>query len=121
LGVGLAASRGPDEEKALGDAYNRIRSGSRRLDDSRRTLLESEELGLNVMCDLQGQRETILRTKGHLNDVDGNLDVSKKILNGLLSRMQSNNAMVWGLAIVLFIILVFVIYLKIQKVMATLR
>lgn len=43
--------------------FNRLRAGARRLDDARRAAHEAEEIGLNVMTELHGQRESISRTK----------------------------------------------------------
>eukprot|EP00931_Biecheleriopsis_adriatica_P106275 TRINITY_DN80758_c0_g1_i1.p1 TRINITY_DN80758_c0_g1~~TRINITY_DN80758_c0_g1_i1.p1 ORF type:complete len:244 (+),score=59.89 TRINITY_DN80758_c0_g1_i1:42-734(+) len=115
------ASRSAEEEKSMGDSFNRLRAGSRRLDESRRTALEAEELGLNVMSDLHGQRESIMRTKGHLGEVDDHLSTTKQFLTSLARRSQGNQAMVWCLALVLFITLVFLIYLKLQKLITFLR
>eukprot|EP00435_Cladocopium_sp_Y103_P033316 s100_g8.t1 len=110
-----------DEEKAERDSSNRLRSGARRLEDSRRTALEAEAVGLNVMSELHDQRDSLKRSKGHLNDVDGYLGTSKMFLSLMSRRVRSNQAMVWCLAIVLFVILVFLIYLKMQKLTAFLR
>eukprot|EP00933_Yihiella_yeosuensis_P073033 TRINITY_DN8159_c0_g4_i1.p1 TRINITY_DN8159_c0_g4~~TRINITY_DN8159_c0_g4_i1.p1 ORF type:complete len:258 (-),score=50.24 TRINITY_DN8159_c0_g4_i1:37-726(-) len=117
-GLGIDSVRNSPEDKAANDAYNRLRSGSRRLDDSRRTALESEEIGLNVMSDLHSQRESLMRTKGHLLDVDENLSMSKRVLNTISHHAWTNEVLVWSIAVVLFIVLMFVIYLKIQKVLA---
>ncbi|CAJ1356725.1 unnamed protein product [Effrenium voratum] len=118
---GLLGQAPRDEEKAERDSANRLRAGARRLEDSRRTALEAEAIGLNVMSELHDQRDSLKRTKGHLNDVDGHLGTSKMFLNLMSRRVQGNQAMVWCLAIVLFITLVFVIYLKLQKLTAFLR
>ncbi|CAE7256592.1 Vti1b [Symbiodinium pilosum] len=76
---------------------------------------------MDVMSELTDQRDALKRTKGHLHDVDGHLSTSKMFLSLMSRRIQGNQAMVWGLAIVLFIILVFLIYLKLQKLMAFFR
>ncbi|CAK8991075.1 unnamed protein product [Durusdinium trenchii] len=118
---GLLSGMTQDEEKAERDSSNRLRAGARRLEDSRRTALEAEAVGLNVMSELHDQRDSLKRTKGHVGDVDGHLGTSKMFLTLMSRRVQSNQAMVWCLAIVLFVVLVFLIYLKIQKLMAFLR
>eukprot|EP00434_Breviolum_minutum_P000598 symbB.v1.2.000520.t1/scaffold31.1/size418471/16 len=110
-----------EEEKVERDSSNRLRSGARRLEDSRRTALEAEAVGLNVMSELHDQRDSLKRSKGHLSDVDGHLGTSKMFLSLMSRRVQSSQAMVWCLAIILFIILVFLIYLKMQKLTAFLR
>ncbi|CAE7948079.1 VTI13 [Symbiodinium sp. KB8] len=107
------------------DSAQRLRAGARRLEDSRRTALEAfvalgeaESIGMDVMSELTDQRDALKRTKGHLHDVDDHLGTSKMFLSTMSRRIQGNQAMLWCLAIVLFIILVFLIYLKLQKLVA---
>lgn len=106
------------DEKAQRDSAQRLRAGARRLEDSRRTALEAESIGMDVMSELTDQRDALKRTKGHLHDVDDHLGTSKMFLSTMSRRIQGNQAMLWCLAIVLFIILVFLIYLKLQKLVA---
>ncbi|CAE7897421.1 VTI13 [Symbiodinium microadriaticum] len=110
------------------DSAQRLRAGARRLEDSRRTALEAfvalgeaESIGMDVMSELTDQRDALKRTKGHLHDVDDHLGTSKMFLSTMSRRIQGNQAMLWCLAIVLFIILVFLIYLKLQKLVAAFR
>merc|ERR1711920_888331 len=118
---GVGGSGREMEDKTLHDSYNRLRGTSRRLEDTRRTALEAEEIGLDMMSDLQSQRESIYRTKAHLHDVDNNLALSKRVLTTLGRSMQMNQAVLLGVAIVLFLTVCFVFYLKMEKVMAALR
>mmetsp|Transcript_21716 Transcript_21716/g.38178 ORF Transcript_21716/g.38178 Transcript_21716/m.38178 type:complete len:234 (-) Transcript_21716:57-758(-) len=105
------------EDKVLNDTYSRLRGSSRRLDDARRNALEAEEIGLDVMGELQSQRESIHRTKAHLQDTDSTLGLSKRVLQTMGYRMQSNQMMLGCIALVLAITLVLVIYFKINKIM----
>lgn len=118
-GLGFGAVN--EENQVLNDSYNRLRLSTRRLDDTKRTALEAEEIGLDIMSDLQSQREDIMRTKGHLHDIDENLNLSKRVLQLLGYRMQTNQSMVVCFAVVLTITVALVFYLKMQKLMAVLR
>lgn len=118
-GLGFGARN--EEDQVLNDSYNRLRFSTRRLDDTKRTALEAEEIGLDIMSDLQSQREDIMRTKGHLHDIDENLNLSKRVLQLLGYRMQTNQSMVVCFAVVLTVTVALVFYLKMQKFMAVLR
>jgi len=111
----------PREDKADSDTFTRMRTSTRKLDDAKRSALEAEEIGLGVMNDLHAQRDGIMRTKAHLNDVDDTLNLSKRILSILTYRTQSNQAMVWCIAVLLTIAVLAVAYLKMQKLAAALR
>mmetsp|Transcript_6618 Transcript_6618/g.18526 ORF Transcript_6618/g.18526 Transcript_6618/m.18526 type:complete len:228 (-) Transcript_6618:24-707(-) len=118
---GLGADASDADAKVLGDTYSRLRSSTRRLDDAKRSALEAEEIGLDVMSDLQSQREGIMRTKGHLQEVEGNTDIARRVLQGLDHRLRTNQALVGCFAFVLFLTVVFVIYLKVNKLVTALR
>jgi len=111
----------PREDKVTSDTFTRMRGSTRRLDDAKRSALEAEEIGLDVMNDLHSQRDGIMRTKAHLNEVEDTLSLSRRILTLLNYRTQSNQAMVWCIAVLLTIAVLAVMYLKMQKLAATLR
>ena len=55
------------------DTENILDSSSKQLEDGRRLLAETEEIGGSVLEDLASQRETLQRARGRLKDVEAGL------------------------------------------------
>ena len=51
-----------DQRERLTMSVERLNQSSERIRDSHRTLLETEELGINIIQDLHSQRETLLNS-----------------------------------------------------------
>eukprot|EP00929_Paragymnodinium_shiwhaense_P108197 TRINITY_DN74527_c0_g1_i1.p1 TRINITY_DN74527_c0_g1~~TRINITY_DN74527_c0_g1_i1.p1 ORF type:complete len:228 (-),score=26.01 TRINITY_DN74527_c0_g1_i1:71-754(-) len=117
----LGSDMSTESQRMSGDTLNRLRNSTRRLDDTRRTALEAEEIGMDVMTDLNSQRESIMRTKAHLQDADENMNISKRVLGTLGHRYAVNQLTVGLLAVVLTLTTLVVIYEKFQRIMQRLR
>jgi len=117
LGELLGSSSGgaSSSRDELEDTNKTLRSSSRRLADTKRSALEAEEIGLDIMGDLHSQRDSIMRSKGHMREMDEELGMSKRILSTMGYRMQTNQLIVGCLLVVLSITVAVVIYLKIRK------
>lgn len=121
-GLGLhGAELATEDQKTAADTCNRLRGSSRRIDQARRTALEAEEIGMDVMTDLHSQRESIMRTKVHMHDNDENLNIAKQILVSLNNRAVVNQLTVGLIGFVLLITVCVVIYLKFEKLLQRLR
>mmetsp|Transcript_20489 Transcript_20489/g.30524 ORF Transcript_20489/g.30524 Transcript_20489/m.30524 type:complete len:129 (+) Transcript_20489:95-481(+) len=111
-----------DEEERMGllqeEASNRLRNGNRRLEETRRAAAESEEIGMNVITELQGQREGIMRTKAHYDDIDDQLGISKQILRSIGVKISTDRFLLFVVAFLLTLANVVVVYYKIQKVLS---
>lgn len=57
-----------DQRSRLLSGTDRLGESSRRLQDSHRLALETENVGINILGTLKGQRETILRSRDTVND-----------------------------------------------------
>jgi vesicle transport through interaction with t-SNAREs protein 1 len=60
--------------------------GSRRLENSHRLALETEDLGADILRDLRGQREQIENSRDTLRHADSNLDRSSRTINQMIRR-----------------------------------
>lgn len=89
--------------------------GVNRLEDARRTALETEEIGMGVMSDLRDQRETISRTQGHVRDVGGQLNTSAKLLTDMARRAMTNRAILWAIIVVLCLCILLTMYLRLRN------
>lgn len=60
--------------------------GSRRLEDSHRLALETEDIGADILRDLRGQREQIENSRDTLRQADSNLDRSSRTIGQMIRR-----------------------------------
>ncbi|KAK9275099.1 hypothetical protein L1049_022358 [Liquidambar formosana] len=55
----------------------RLNQSSDRIKESRKTMLETEELGVSILQDLHQQRQSLLHANNTLHGVDDNIGKSK--------------------------------------------
>ena len=72
------------------DTTERLAQTGERIKESRRSLLETEDLGVSILQDLQGQRETIERSREALHGADDTISRSRKILSSMGRRARAN-------------------------------
>ncbi|KAG6423973.1 hypothetical protein SASPL_114382 [Salvia splendens] len=93
----------------------RLDNSSNRIKDSRKVMLETEELGVSLLQDLHQQRQSLLHADNTLNGVDNNVGKSKKILTNMTRRMNRNKWMIGGIIMVLVIVIALILYFKLAK------
>ncbi|XP_004490116.1 vesicle transport v-SNARE 12 [Cicer arietinum] len=99
-----------DQRERLTMSVERLNDSSDRIRESRRTVLETEELGVSILQDLHQQRETLLSSHKKLHGVDDAIDKSKKVLTTMSRRITRNKwilasvigALVFAIVIILF-------------------
>ncbi|MBA0769183.1 hypothetical protein Gotri_017945 [Gossypium trilobum] len=90
----------------------RLNQSSDRIRDSRRTMLETEELGVSILQDLHSQRQALLHANNTLHGVDDNIGKSKRILTAMSRRMNRNKWIIGIIIAVLIITIAAVLYFK---------
>ncbi|XP_025611403.1 vesicle transport v-SNARE 13 [Arachis hypogaea] len=97
-----------DHRRRLVMFTERLNLSFERIKESRRSMLETEELGASNLQDLHQQRQSLLHAHNTLHGVDDNIDESKKILTAISRRMSTNKWILGSfmVAIVLAIILI---------------
>ncbi|KAK3027387.1 hypothetical protein RJ639_040185 [Escallonia herrerae] len=90
----------------------RLNQSSDRIKESRRTVLETEELGVSILEDLHQQRETLLHSHKKLHGVDDAIDKSKKVLSSMLKRMTRTKWIIGSLIAALVLAIIFILYFK---------
>jgi vesicle transport through interaction with t-SNAREs protein 1 len=91
----------------------KIRESTNRVEEAKRTAMETENIGIEIMSDLQSQRETILRTREHVRDVDSNLSRSRQLLISMGKRAATNKLILSGVIAMLVLAIIYVLYTKI--------
>ncbi|XP_073292447.1 vesicle transport v-SNARE 13-like [Primulina huaijiensis] len=93
----------------------RLDNSSNRIQDSRRVMLETEELGVSLLQDLHGQRQALLHANDTMYGVDDNISRSKNIMTNISRRMDRNKWIIGSVITVLVIAIAVVLYFKLSK------
>ncbi|CAH1413188.1 unnamed protein product [Lactuca virosa] len=113
-GMADATAMSADQRGRLLTSTERLNKSSDRVRDSRRTMLETEELGVSLLQDLHQQRESLLRAHGTLHGVDENISKSKKIMTNISRRMGKNKWIIGSVVAVLIIAIILILYFKLK-------
>mmetsp|Transcript_5131 Transcript_5131/g.10140 ORF Transcript_5131/g.10140 Transcript_5131/m.10140 type:complete len:219 (-) Transcript_5131:2226-2882(-) len=107
-----AASAEDRAELGLADEYYQTSAGQRerlltsteqlnktseKIHEGRRQLLETEELGVSVLSDLQRQRESIMHSRETLSHVDANVGKARQVLAVMSRRITQNKFIMYGI------------------------
>lgn len=57
----------------------------------------TQELGVQILSDLQRQRETIVHSRGALAGVDSGISQARTILSTMSRRIVQNKIIMWGI------------------------
>jgi len=85
-----------------------LEDGSRRLADSHRVALETEEQGADILRSLRGQREQIENARDTLRSADTHIDRASGTLKKMVRRMYQQRV-ITGIIILVLIVLIIVI------------
>ncbi|KAM3359089.1 vesicle transport v-SNARE 12 [Capsicum galapagoense] len=105
-----AASANQRERLAM--ATERLDQSSDRIRESRRTALETEDLGVSILAELHQQRETLLHSHNKLHGVDDAIDKSKKILTSMSRRISRNKWIMGSVIGALSLAIILILYFK---------
>uniref|UniRef100_A0A914WHU4 Vesicle transport through interaction with t-SNAREs homolog 1A n=1 Tax=Plectus sambesii TaxID=2011161 RepID=A0A914WHU4_9BILA len=89
----------------------RLERSSRKLDDSYRMCIETEQIGAEVLNNLESQRETIGRARERLREADADLGQSSKVLSQMINRVIQNRLLMVGVGVVLFLAIIFIFWM----------
>ncbi|KAG5535116.1 hypothetical protein RHGRI_023036 [Rhododendron griersonianum] len=103
-----------DQRARLMMSTERINKTSDRVRESRRTMLETEELGVSILQDLHQQRQSLLHANTTLHGVDDSISRSKKILTNMSRRMNKNKWIIGSIIAVLVIAIALILYFKLK-------
>lgn len=103
-------STSKEQRARLVDSTDKLRASSQKLEEAKRTVLETEEIGMDIMGDLRGQREVILRTRNNMGEISENFGSARRILVSMGRRITTNKlgtvAAVGILAVALILLVV---------------
>jgi len=94
------ASSGAQRDRLL-SAQDKLKQTGDRIKEGKKTLLETEELGVSILQDLHKQRETIAHTRDTLHGADENIGQSRRILTAMGRRAMQNKIMLGVISVIL--------------------
>ncbi|XP_069095482.1 vesicle transport through interaction with t-SNAREs homolog 1A isoform X4 [Pleurodeles waltl] len=92
------------------DNTERLERSSRRLEAGYQIAVETEQIGQDILENLNHDREKIQRARERLRETDTNLGKSSRILTGMLRRIIQNRVLIVILGIVLLFTIILAIY-----------
>ncbi|XP_039126750.1 vesicle transport v-SNARE 13-like [Dioscorea cayenensis subsp. rotundata] len=114
LGMADTLAASTDQRGRLLMSTERINQSSERIKESRRTMLETEELGVSILQDLHQQRQSLLHAHNTLHGVDDNIGKSRKILGAMSRRMDRNKWIIGTVIVVLVLAILLILYFKLS-------
>ncbi|GAA0140699.1 SNARE protein [Lithospermum erythrorhizon] len=104
-----------DQRTRLMASTERLNKSSDRIREGRRTMLETEELGVSLLQDLHQQRQSLLHADHTLHGVDDNLGRARKIMTNMSRRMNKNKCVIGSIITVLVVTIALILYFKLSK------
>lgn len=101
-----------DQRGRLLMSTERLNKSSDRIRESRKVMLETEDLGVSILQDLHQQRQSLLHAHNTLHGVDDNISRSKKILTNMSRRMSRNKWIIGSIIAILVIAIILILYFK---------
>ena len=92
-----------------------LERGAQSVQRSERVAAETDEVGIQIIGDLDDQRDTLLRTRDKLHETDADLSRSRRILNTMAMKVATNKVL---LVVVIFLelaVIAGIVYLKFIK------
>eukprot|EP00898_Chlorokybus_atmophyticus_P000549 jgi/Chlat1/1495/Chrsp12S02028 len=114
-GDGDYAPVSSEQRAKLLTTTDRIGRSGERIKESKRTLLETEELGVSILQDLHRQRQVIEHSRDTLHGTDDNITTSRRILQGMSRRMVQNKLIMIGIILALLGAIILVVYFKVKS------
>lgn len=114
-GTADAPTVAANQKARLLSSTERLNQSSDRVKESRRTMLETEELGVSILQDLHQQRQSLLHAHDTIHGVDDNIWKSKKVLTTMSRRMTRNKWIIGTIVAVLVLAIILILYFKLSN------
>jgi len=101
-----------EQRNKMIEGLESLNRGSQSVGRSQRIAAETDEVGVQIIGDLDDQRESLIRTKDKLKETETNLGKSRRILNSMAIRVATNKLLLAIIIVMELAILGGVVYLK---------
>ncbi|GAA5852356.1 hypothetical protein JCM9279_001171 [Rhodotorula babjevae] len=100
------------QAQRLLSATDKLADGQRRLEESHRVALETEDLGTGILRDLRGQRETLEHTRDTLYEADGSIDRAAGTLKKMMRRASQQRLVTYAILALLVLLILYILASK---------
>lgn len=104
-----------DQKQRLLDNSERVERTGKRIEDGYRVVLETQEIGNQVLQNLGEQRETIQRARNRLRDTNEDLGRSSRLLNSMVMRAIQQKVVLFTIGACFLIAVCLAIYLSFKN------
>lgn len=104
-----------EQKQRLLDSSEQIERTNNKLTACYSVLLESEDIGSQVLRDLHSQRETIQKSRMRLREADAELSRSSRIMNTMIARSRQHKIVLISIAVVFVIAVIVSIYFSVSR------
>lgn len=106
-----AAAGSRDQRQRLIQTTEKLERGRGMIKDAHKTVLETEEMGRDILTTLEGQREQIQHTRATLHATDENVSRARTLLNSIARRIMTNKCILVIIILVILAIIGIVVWL----------
>uniref|UniRef100_A0A224ZB35 Vesicle transport through interaction with t-SNAREs homolog 1A n=1 Tax=Rhipicephalus zambeziensis TaxID=60191 RepID=A0A224ZB35_9ACAR len=106
---------GDDQRQRLLDNTERMERSTKLLKGGYKLALETEKVGAAILSDLSAQRETITRAREKVKETDYDIGKSSHVLSGMMRRAMQNRAILYLVAALVLVTVVFGIYYTVRR------
>ncbi|KAK0400380.1 hypothetical protein QR680_003469 [Steinernema hermaphroditum] len=99
-----------DQQDQLIQNTESLARTSRKIQDTYRMVVETEQVGNEILGNLGSQRETITRARERMREADADVTRSNKVLSQMIRRVIQNRLLLLIIAIFMMVCLLFIIY-----------
>uniref|UniRef100_A0A6G5A0C6 Putative v-snare n=1 Tax=Rhipicephalus microplus TaxID=6941 RepID=A0A6G5A0C6_RHIMP len=104
-----------DQRQRLLDNTERMERSTKLLKGGYKLALETEKVGAAILSDLSAQRETITRAREKVKETDYDIGKSSHVLSGMMRRAMQNRAILYLVAALVLVTVVFGIYYTVRR------
>nr|QNH82210.1 vesicle transport v-SNARE protein 1a [Sogatella furcifera] len=101
-----------EQKQRLLDNAEMVERTGKKLTAGYQVLLETEDIGNQVLRDLHSQRETIQKSRSRLRETNAELGRSNRIINSMINRSLQHRFILTAIAIVFCLVVVISIYIS---------
>nr|CCA25132.1 conserved hypothetical protein [Albugo laibachii Nc14]CCA25766.1 conserved hypothetical protein [Albugo laibachii Nc14] len=106
-----SSRKGPDAlYERVQSSTHRLQRSSTQLDQSRRLVAETEQIGVSVLDSLSQQRESLLSAHQKVRETQDVTRDTRKLLKLMTRRILKNHVILWSVIVLLVIAICVVIY-----------
>ncbi|KAF9073182.1 vesicle transport v-snare protein vti1 [Rhodocollybia butyracea] len=101
-----------NERTRLLAGHQTLADGSRRIEDSTRLALETEDIGAGILRSLREQRERIADTSHTLVQAETSIDKASGTIQKMIRQMYKQRFVIAGIILVLIVVVAVILYFK---------